>query len=215
MKHKHEQRTIQADPTSRQREIPVRLGATLRTCGATYVCEGLLHNGATIAAPRRSRRHQSDSENPYPTVRRTTTIVQAQHAVKLWWGWKGDAMTTARASTRDEALRLLNASGIAVVELDYESGWQDAVELGRLGQKAGVRVEFRGHESIAVKSPAALTAGLARAKTTFRQRNLYCQFDLDRLPAGELKRLEAKAERLGDYILGGHLLRDVDAVWAE
>ena len=124
-------------------------------------------------------------------------------------------MTTARAGTRDEALRLLNTSGIAVVELDYESGWQDAVELGRLGQKAGVRVEFRGHESIAVKSPAALTAGLARAKTTFRQRNLYCQFDLDRLPAGELKRLEAKAERLGDYILGGHLLRDVDAVWAE
>ncbi|WP_308142659.1 PHA-granule associated protein 4 [Burkholderia pseudomallei] len=122
-------------------------------------------------------------------------------------------MATARAGTRDEALRLLNTSGIAVVELDYESGWQDAVELGRLGQKVGIRVEFRGHESIAVSSLAALVAGLSRPKTTFRQRNLYCQFNLDDLPAGQLVQLEAKATALGDYILAGHLLREVDARW--
>jgi hypothetical protein len=29
-----------------------------------------------------------------------------------------------------------------------------------------------------------------------------------------LLELEAKASRLGDYILAGHLLRDVDGVWA-
>ncbi len=126
---------------------------------------------------------------------------------------KGTGMATARAGTRDEALRLLNTSGIAVVELDYESGWQDAVELGRLGQKVGIRVEFRGHESIAVSSLAALVAGLSRPKTTFRQRNLYCQFNLDDLPAGQLVQLEAKATALGDYILAGHLLREVDARW--
>ncbi|MHA6829208.1 PHA-granule associated protein 4 [Ralstonia pseudosolanacearum] len=125
------------------------------------------------------------------------------------------AAASVRASTREEALRLVGSDGVAVVELDYESGWQDAVELGRLGRAVGVRVEFRGHESIAVESPAALVAGLARVKATFRQRNLYCQFDLDRLPAAELERLEAKAEKLGDYILGGHLLREVDAVWFE
>jgi hypothetical protein len=130
---------------------------------------------------------------------------------------RNDSTTTTavRARSREDALRLVGAEGVAVVELDYETGWQDAVELGRLGRAVGVRVEFRGHESIAVKSPAALMAGLARAKTTFRQRNLYCEFDLDRLPAGELERLEAKAERLGDYILGGHLLREVDAIWWE
>ncbi|GAQ27677.1 hypothetical protein SAMD00023378_1360 [Ralstonia sp. NT80] len=122
--------------------------------------------------------------------------------------------TTARAGTKEEALRLVGSGGVAVVELDYESGWQDAVELGRLGRAVGVRVEFRGHESIAVKSLEALAAGLARAKTSFRQRNLYCQFDLDNLPAAELTQLEAKAAKLGDYILGGHLLRDVDMVWA-
>ncbi|MGA4047920.1 PHA-granule associated protein 4 [Ralstonia nicotianae] len=124
-------------------------------------------------------------------------------------------MATARAGTREEALRLLSTSGITVVELDYENGWQDAVELGRLGQKVGIRVEFRSHESIAVQSPAALIAGLARPKTTFRQRNLYCQFDLDALPAGDLGRLEAKAASFGDYILGGRLMRDVDARWDE
>lgn len=124
-------------------------------------------------------------------------------------------MAKARAGTRGEALRLLEAGGITAVELDYESGWQDAIELGRLGRVVGVRVEFRGHESIAVNSPAALVAGLARAKATFRQRNLYCQFALDRLPAGQLEQLEIKAASLGDYILGGHLLREVDAVWSE
>ena len=124
------------------------------------------------------------------------------------------APTMARAGSREEALRLVGA-GVAVVELDYESGWQDAVELGRLGRAVGVRVEYRGHESIAVKSPAALVAGLARAKATFRQRNLYCQFDLDLLPASQLQHLETKAETLGDYILGGHLLREVDVVWTK
>lgn len=32
---------------------------------------------------------------------------------------------TARAGTREEALRLLEQGGVAVVELDYESGWRD------------------------------------------------------------------------------------------
>jgi len=124
-------------------------------------------------------------------------------------------MATARAGTRGEALKLLETEGVAVVELDYESGWQDAVELGRLGQKVGIRVEYRGHENIAVRSPAALVAGLLRPKTTFRQRNLYCQFELNNLPADELESLEAKAEKLGDYILAGHLMREVDAQWTE
>jgi hypothetical protein len=122
-------------------------------------------------------------------------------------------MAIARAGTREEALRLLKTDGIAVVELDYEAGWQDAVELGRLGQKVGIRVEFRSQENIAVQSLAALVAGLMRAKPTFRQRNLYCQFDLEALPAGELEKLEAKAAALGDYILGGHLLHDMDVCW--
>ncbi|WP_231408570.1 PHA-granule associated protein 4 [Ralstonia solanacearum] len=122
-------------------------------------------------------------------------------------------MATARASTREEALRLLSTRGIAVVELDYEAGWQDAIELGRLGQSVGVRVEFRSQEHIAVRSSAALVAGLSRPKVTFRQRNLYCEFDLDAVPAGELERLEAKATALGDYIMAGHLAHDIEARW--
>ncbi|KHK59007.1 PHA-granule associated protein 4 [Ralstonia sp. A12] len=122
-------------------------------------------------------------------------------------------MATARAGTREEALRLLKTDGIAVIELDYETGWQDAVELGRMGQKVGIRVEFRGQENIAVRSLTALVAGLSRPKLTFRQRNLYCLFDLGALPAGELVRLEAKATALGDYLLAGHLAHDVDGHW--
>ena len=124
-------------------------------------------------------------------------------------------MTTACAKSRTEALRLLDTKGATTLELDYESAWQDAVELGRLGERVGIRVEYRGHESIAVKSRAALIAGLKRPKDTFRQRNLYCEFSLDRLTASDLAALEAKASSLGDYILAGHLMRDVDEVWAE
>ncbi|NUA27792.1 PHA-granule associated protein 4 [Cupriavidus basilensis] len=124
-------------------------------------------------------------------------------------------MATARAGTKGEALRLLGTEGVTVVELDYEAGWQDAIELGRLGQKAGIRVEYRGQENIAVKSPTALVAGLMRPKTTFRQRNLYCQFELTELPVAELDSLEAKASKLGDYILAGCLMRGVDSVWTE
>ncbi|EHP44148.1 PHA-granule associated protein 4 [Cupriavidus basilensis OR16] len=108
-------------------------------------------------------------------------------------------MTTARAGTKGEAVRLLAAEGIARVELDYESGWQDAIELGRLGQKVGICVEYRGHENIAVRSHTALIAG---------------QFALTELTAKDLATLEIKAMKLGDYILAGHLLRVVDTVWA-
>ncbi|WP_316157784.1 PHA-granule associated protein 4 [Cupriavidus sp. BIC8F] len=124
-------------------------------------------------------------------------------------------MATALAGTKAEALKLLETAGVTVVDLDYESGWQDAIELGRLGDKRGVRIQYRGHESIAVRSPAALLAGLSRPKLTFRQRNLYCQFEFSSLEAAELERLEIKAAKLGDYVLAGHLIREVDAVWDE
>ncbi|RZT31904.1 PHA-granule associated protein 4 [Cupriavidus agavae] len=123
-------------------------------------------------------------------------------------------MSIVRAGSKAEALRLLGASQGLALELDYETGWQDAVELGRLGEKRGIRVQYRGQESIAVRSRDALLEGLARPKTTFRQRNLYCQFDLGLLAGLELEQLEAKATRLGDYILAGHLLRDADTIWS-
>lgn len=123
-------------------------------------------------------------------------------------------MSIVRACSKAEALRLLSTEDVLALELDYETGWQDAVELGRLGEKRGIKVQYRGQESIAVRSREALVEGLSRPKTTFRQRNLYCQFDLGTLADHELLDLEAKASRLGDYILAGHLLREVDGVWA-
>jgi hypothetical protein len=36
-----------------------------------------------------------------------------------------------------------------------------------------------------------------------------------KLTADELAALETKAMKLGDYILAGHLLRDVDTAWNE
>jgi len=124
-------------------------------------------------------------------------------------------MATSRARTRTEALQLLSMRDVEAIELDYETGWQDAVELGRLGRKAGIRVEFRGQENIAVQTPHALIVGLSRPKSSFRQRNLYCRFDLNALSAEQLADLEAKASALGDYIFGDQATRDVQACWDE
>ena len=124
-------------------------------------------------------------------------------------------MTTVRAATKREAISLLEAAEVRRIELDYESGWLDAPELGRLGEKAGIKVEYRGYESVAVTSPGALANGLRRPKVTFRQRNLYCLFELTNLPAAELESLETKAGKLGDYILAGHLIREIDVRWSE
>ncbi len=52
-------------------------------------------------------------------------------------------MTTARAETKGEAIRLLEIEGVALVGLDYESAWRDASELSHLGLKTGGRVENR------------------------------------------------------------------------
>ncbi|GAA0848267.1 MAG: PHA-granule associated protein 4 [Cupriavidus sp.] len=123
-------------------------------------------------------------------------------------------MSIVRAGSKTEALRLLDSNQMLALELDYETGWQDAVELGRLGEKRGIKVQYRGQESIAVRTRDALIEGLGKPKTTFRQRNLYCQFDLGSMADHELLELEAKAARLGDYILAGHLLRDIDLVWS-
>lgn len=122
-------------------------------------------------------------------------------------------MSKVQAGSKAEALRLLASDEVRILELDYETGWQDAVELGRIGEKCGIKVQYRGHESIAVASREALIDGLNQTKSTFRQRNLYCQFDLGSLANQELADLENKASRLGDFILAGHLIRDVDSVW--
>ncbi len=66
-------------------------------------------------------------------------------------------MSIVRAGSKSEALRLLASEQVLALELDYETGWQDAVELGRLGEKRGIKVQYRGQESIAVRSREALS----------------------------------------------------------
>lgn len=54
-------------------------------------------------------------------------------------------------------------------------------------------VQYRIAEHIAVESAEALTRGLRREKTTFRQRYLYCRFDMAALSEDCLCELESLA----------------------
>ncbi len=122
-------------------------------------------------------------------------------------------MTVFVAHNRATAIQHINSRRGDTVDLDYETAWQDALELGRLGDACGVAVQFRTIEHIAVRSPEALARGLRTTKSTFRQRHLYCMFDLMELPEPCLSELEARAIQHGDYILAGHLLKETTLTW--
>ncbi|WP_042881613.1 hypothetical protein [Cupriavidus necator] len=123
-------------------------------------------------------------------------------------------MSAYIARNRASAVEYIKARAEGTVELDYESAWEDALELGRLGQKCGVDVQYRTSEHICVESADALARGLRSEKLTFRQRYLYCRFDLTALPEESLCELESLAIEHGDYILPGHLLQETTLVWS-
>jgi hypothetical protein len=122
-------------------------------------------------------------------------------------------MTIYVARSRTNAVERISSQMGGTVDLDYETAWQDAFELGRLGQQYGVVVQFRTIEHVAVRSPDALVRGLREPKLTFRQRHLYCMFDLTVLPEACLTELEARAIQHGDYVLAGHLLKESTVTW--
>jgi hypothetical protein len=122
-------------------------------------------------------------------------------------------MTVYVAHNRTNAVERIHSRMKGTVDLDYETGWEDAFELGRLGQQYGILVQFRTIEHVAVRSWEALVRGLRAPKLTFRQRHLYCMFDLTALPEASLCELEARAIQHGDYVLAGHLLKEPTLIW--
>ena len=124
-------------------------------------------------------------------------------------------MSVYVANDRSSAIEHINAQAEDIVDLDYESAWEDSMELGRLGQQCGVVVQFRTVEHIAVDSPQALITGLRQEKVTFRQRYLYCRFDMATVDEVRLCELEALAIEHGDYILPGHLLQEPTVTWQD
>ncbi|MDT4783362.1 hypothetical protein FQZ97_156480 [compost metagenome] len=63
-------------------------------------------------------------------------------------------------------------------------------------------------------SPEALVHGLRMEKPTFRQRYLYCRFDMAALSEDTLRKLEELAIEHGDYLMPGHLFKEATLTWA-
>lgn len=118
----------------------------------------------------------------------------------------GKTMNILQAGSKEVALKLIEGQAARIVELDYADGAIDQFELGRLGRKCGVAVLHRGQEVIIVQSIRALHDGLKSEKDTYRQRHLYCMFDLAACLPEEVKWVESRAAFLGDCILRGELL---------
>lgn len=103
-----------------------------------------------------------------------------------------------KAKSKLEAAEAIEAQAARVVELDYSSGGEDIIELGRLGRKFYVGVVFRAQEYVNAKSLDALFAGLGEKKNTFRQRFIGCSFAIE---ANDLKKAQAVASQYGDVVL--------------
>jgi hypothetical protein len=115
------------------------------------------------------------------------------------------------ARDRASAVEHIHGRALGTVELDYETAWQDAIELGHLGRQNGVDVRYRAVEHVLFASPEALVRGLRMEKPTFRQRYLYCRFDMAALSA--LRNPEDLAIEHGDYLMPGHLFTEATLTW--
>lgn len=122
-------------------------------------------------------------------------------------------MSTYTAQNRASAVEHIHGRVAGTLELDYETAWQDAIELEQLGRQYGVDVKYRAVEHVSVASPEALVRGLRMAKATFRQRYLYCRFDMSALSDNTLQHLEDLAIEHGDYLMPGHLFTEATLTW--
>lgn len=117
------------------------------------------------------------------------------------------------AHDKMSAMALIVKQEGKVVELDYESGAADLLELARVGRQHGVAVLYRAQEAILVESLRALRRGLDAEKTTWRSRHLLCQFELRTIPSGDVKQLWARAETLGDVIVPADAIEGLYTSW--
>ncbi|MFC3468839.1 hypothetical protein ACFOHT_03055 [Massilia oculi] len=118
-----------------------------------------------------------------------------------------------QAQDRASAIALIERQKSKLVELDYQSGSDDYSHLARLGQQHGVTVLFAPQQAVLIDSLDGLRRGLEAAKTTWRSRQLLCQFNLNAIPADDAKQLWARASQLGDLIVPANGIKALQVHW--
>ena len=106
------------------------------------------------------------------------------------------------AKNKAEAVEAIEMRSAKIVDLDYEGGGADIIELSRLGRKYIVGVSFRAQELISAKNVEALSE-VVSTKSTFRTRFIECDFDIS---DNELSEYQKQASRYGDLIIPRGLL---------
>lgn len=67
-----------------------------------------------------------------------------------------NVLDTVRATNKQSAVELIESKTDKIVDLDYEGGYVDEIELAGLGQKFGVRVIFRKEDAVLVQTSEEL-----------------------------------------------------------
>lgn len=103
-----------------------------------------------------------------------------------------------KVTDKRAAIAAIEAQQHKVVELNYDSGADDVLELARLGSKYSVSVQFISQESITIPNESLLKQYLAQPKRAFKQRFLTLEFELDSISLIEYQKHLSKQ---GDLIL--------------
>lgn len=107
-------------------------------------------------------------------------------------------LSVKKVVNKDEAIEAIKAQESKVVELDYADGGRDVFELGRLGRKYLVGVQFIAQIAVRAKNEISLQDKLTSPKETFKQRFIHLDFDVDTVALAEY---QSMASKLGDMII--------------
>lgn len=107
-------------------------------------------------------------------------------------------LTVKKVLDRVEAVCAIESQQYKVVQLDYEDGPNDVFELGRLGRKFGVGVQFISQIAVIAKNERSLEEKLTSPKGTFKQRFVQLDFDVDDSTLGKY---QSMASKQGDIVL--------------
>jgi hypothetical protein len=107
-------------------------------------------------------------------------------------------LSVKKVANKDEAIVAIKAQESKIVELDYAVGGRDILELGRLGRKHIVAVQFIAQIAVIAKNEISLQDKLSSPKETFKQRFIHLDFDVDTVALNEY---QSMASKFGDMII--------------
>ena len=115
-----------------------------------------------------------------------------------------------KVASKHEAIEAIESGEYKIVDLDYKTGNADVLGLARFARKHIVAVQHLSQVTVTVKNEIALQEKLTKPKSTYKQRFIHLEFDIE---PEALARYQAMASEHCDMVIPmGHELSHTE-VW--